>query len=293
MIYPWFENQFNGLMARAKQQKLHHGLLFIGSRGTGKSEILQQMARNLLCVNKSACGQCQSCTLYAAGNHPDLILTPYEKTIGVDVIREGISRLNQTSHLGLDKILIIENAHKMTVAASNALLKTLEEPTRKTYILMSATSANELLPTILSRCEKQLVQITDKAIVEQWLQAQGTPSDTLLLALYWSRPLLINAILKDEALLECFDWLKNLQKINSSGAMPNKLLEEHHLLLDWMAYKLNEVKRSEISDELSLKVFAMHNELLSASKTLNMQGVNKTLIIEKMLQSWRQFSTLL
>lgn len=293
MIYPWFEKQFHGLMSRAKEQKLHHGLLFIGSRGTGKSELLQQMAHHLLCSSKSACGQCQSCKLYAAGNHPDLILTPYEKTIGVDVIRDGITRLNQTSHLGLDKVLIIENAHKMTVAASNALLKTLEEPTSKTFILMSATSANELLPTILSRCEKQLVQINDKAVVENWLKTQDAQPDPLLLELYWSRPLLIHTILKDESLTECFDWLKNLQKMTGTTAIPAKLLEEHQLLLDWLAYKLNEVKRSDISDEIKLRVYEMHSELLSARKTLNMQGVNKTLIIEKMLQSWRQFSTLL
>ncbi|BDX06641.1 DNA polymerase III subunit delta' [Planctobacterium marinum] len=291
MSFPWFESQFNAIVERASAKKLHHGLLFVGSRGTGKSDILVEMARYLLCSNKSACGQCQSCLLYKAGNHPDLIVTQYDKTIGVDTIREGINRLSQTSHLGSDKVMLVNNAHKMTAAASNALLKTLEEPTKNTFILMSATSTNELLPTILSRCEKHMVQVKHKESVQLWLKERNVSAATELIDLYWTKPKLIESIVQDEGLQECVDWLKTMHKPGTALAVPGKLHEEHQLLLDWLNFQMAELKRAEISDAIKLRIFDMYSAVTDAQKKLQAQGVNKALILEKLLQTWRHFST--
>ena len=291
MSFPWFEAQFNDIVHRAAAKTLHHGLLFVGGQGTGKGEILAEMARYLLCSNKNACGQCQSCLLYKAGNHPDLIVTQYEKSIGVDTIREGINRLSQTSHLGSDKVMLVNDAHKMTVAASNALLKTLEEPTKSTFILMSATNVNELLPTVLSRCEKHTVQVTRKERVLVWLEERNIAAAQELIDLYWTKPKLIDAIVKDEGLQECVAWLKALHKPNSAQAIPTKLQEEHQLLLDWLNFQLSKLQRAEISDAIKLRIFDMYAAITAAQKTLQAQGVNKALILEKLLQTWRQFST--
>lgn len=291
MNLPWFDSQFNAIVDRAKNNKLHHGLLFIGSRGTGKTALIRHLAHNFLCAENAACGQCQSCLLYMAGNHPDLILTQFEKTIGVDVIREGINRLSQTSHLGSDKVMIVENAHKMTVAASNALLKTLEEPTKNTYILMTSTSSQELLPTILSRCEKHTVQVRDKSQVITWLQQNQIEAEPQLVDLYWHKPLLLGAIVKDEGLQESIDWLKNLHKTHASVTIPPKLHDEYQLLLDWLTHQLGALTRADISDAIKLRVTDMHVKIIEAQRMLQMQGVNKLLILERLLQNWRQFNT--
>jgi DNA polymerase-3 subunit delta' len=176
MLYPWLDDTWNNYHSALSKQRLHHGILIMGAVGLGKGELAYAMANHLLCAELSsqrqACGKCKSCLLFAAKTHPDLQHIVPEKSIGVDLVRQAINKLNSSAQLSGNKVLVIENAEFMTEAAANALLKTLEEPTAKTFILLTSSDQQKLLPTILSRCSKLLVATPNIDVATTWLLQQ-------------------------------------------------------------------------------------------------------------------------
>lgn len=154
-------------LSRQYQQKsLAHAILIQGIEGCGKDALAQWLIELLICqkpllVNStdkhqaifSACGQCKACLLRKSDSYPDhLLLKSENKTLGVDDIRRGNAFLEKTAHLGKVKTIFIPQAQSMTVAAANALLKTLEEPSANSYIVLITDDLDSLLPTIISRC---------------------------------------------------------------------------------------------------------------------------------------------
>ncbi|WP_057831671.1 DNA polymerase III subunit delta' [Colwellia sp. TT2012] len=154
------------LSRQYQQQTLAHAILLQGITGSGTEALAQWLIELLICqaplssndavagdVINLACGQCKACLLRKSKSYPDhLLLTSENKTLGVDDIRRGNAFLEKTAHLGVVKTILIPQAQIMTVAASNALLKTLEEPSANSYIVLITDDLDSLLPTIISRC---------------------------------------------------------------------------------------------------------------------------------------------
>ncbi|KGJ87695.1 DNA polymerase III subunit delta' [Colwellia psychrerythraea] len=154
------------LSRQYQQNTLAHAIILQGIAGTGKDALAKWLIELLICqqpiaTNDSvdegsisqACGQCKACLLKNSGSHPDhLLLTSENKTLGVDDIRRGNAFLEKTAHLGLVKTILIPQGQLMTIAAANALLKTLEEPSANSYIVLITDDLECLLPTIVSRC---------------------------------------------------------------------------------------------------------------------------------------------
>lgn len=142
--------------------KISHAYIISGENGSGKEYIAKIFAKALLCEKKEnrdgyieACNECHSCVQALSDNHPDIITITHEKpaSIGVDDIREKLRddvaiRPYSSDH----KIYIIPEGEKMTIAAQNALLKTLEEPPSYIVIIILTNNINAFLPTIISRC---------------------------------------------------------------------------------------------------------------------------------------------
>ncbi|HSW93995.1 MAG TPA: DNA polymerase III subunit delta' [Gammaproteobacteria bacterium] len=150
---------WESLLARKKQGKCPHALLLTGLKGTGKTVFARQFASVLLCNQpsvKGACGHCRACRLYAAGSHPDFMcITPEEgtETIKVDQIRDVVNLANGTAMLGGARVVLIYPADAMNMHASNALLKTLEEPTANTFLILVCEQRGRLPAVIRSRCQ--------------------------------------------------------------------------------------------------------------------------------------------
>lgn len=153
-----------------------HAFVFHGPDGVGKEMFARAVAKLLLCESpqtvgdtKDSCGVCRSCTLVDAGNHPDLHLVFRQLAahhpdssvrgrkaldLGVDVIRHFvIDAVGLRPTVGPVKVFIIREADKITPAAQNALLKTLEEPPETTILILVASAADRLLATTRSRCQ--------------------------------------------------------------------------------------------------------------------------------------------
>jgi DNA polymerase III subunit delta' len=127
----------------------------------GKTLLATELARLLVCEaprpEGDSCGACRACRLVDHGGHPDVVLVQQEEgktRIAVSQVRELRALLDYPPHEARGRAVIFERAEQMTEEAQNALLKTLEEPGDRTYLLLTTTSPNMLLPTIRSRCTR-------------------------------------------------------------------------------------------------------------------------------------------
>lgn len=193
-----------------------HALLITGPAGIGKGVFARALAEALLCVAATdegvACGGCPECRLLAAGNHPDGLWVgpdPDAKSpeIRVDVIRDLIDREGLTSHRGRYKIVVIQPAHQLNRAAANSLLKTLEEPSASTLMLLVSEAPGRLAATVRSRCQRILLPLPHEDLGRKWLAGRAKGADArLLLRLAHGAPFGALALLED-GLLERRDAL--------------------------------------------------------------------------------------
>ncbi len=190
MILPWQHDLFQQLSMQG--ERMHHALLLYGKSGIGKLAFAEHLARYLLCRQPStegACGHCESCHWIDEGAHPDLkILMPLEKDeddskskkktnksqqIVIDQVRDLHEALALTQHQsGANRVVLVHPAEALNAAASNALLKLLEEPPKQTVFLLVAHHKHRLLPTILSRCLKVEMPVPNQAQGLAWLNSQ-------------------------------------------------------------------------------------------------------------------------
>jgi len=134
-----------------------HAYLLCGPRGTGKKSVARLCAMAAVCRSEGArpCGACGPCRRILSDTHPDLHTIVPEKgkqTIGVNVLREVLETVSVKSFEDGTKAIIFPEAHKMTPAAQNCLLKTLEEPPQDTVFFLITDQPGALLATIVSRC---------------------------------------------------------------------------------------------------------------------------------------------
>ena len=188
--YLWLEDTMLQVKKAYDQGKIAHGLLLTAPMDSGKRILANHLAASILCRNSDSeltaqCGQCKNCLLVEAHSHPDLSIVDclidnkgkQKKSIGIDQIRLLTRKLTETSQLGGWRIAIIMSVEKMTRAAFNAILKTLEEPGEKTFLLMLANSTHQVPATIRSRCQLLSLRLSEKNILP-WL-TQSTASDEI------------------------------------------------------------------------------------------------------------------
>ncbi|MBI4580686.1 MAG: DNA polymerase III subunit gamma/tau [Planctomycetes bacterium] len=138
-------------------QRLHHGYLFSGTRGVGKTSAARILARSLNCLSSDSptinpCRECESCRLIAEGQDVDVIEIDAASNTGVDNIRELRSNTVYRPARSRFKIYIIDEVHMLSTGAFNALLKTLEEPPGHVKFIMATTEPQKVPATIQSRC---------------------------------------------------------------------------------------------------------------------------------------------
>ncbi|MCD2255447.1 DNA polymerase III subunit delta' [Agrilactobacillus fermenti] len=168
------------------KQHLAQGYLFAGPAGSGKYELAQWLAMSQFCHHLEQgrpCGQCSECRRIQQGNHPDVIqIKPDNQTIKVESIRYLKSELYKSGMEGNRRVFIVTDAEKMSVNASNSLLKFLEEPASDALIVLTTTAKSQILPTILSRMQIIDFRGLSKQTVYQNFLTQGSAPENAQLA---------------------------------------------------------------------------------------------------------------
>jgi DNA polymerase III subunit delta' len=331
LIYPWLQDSWNQLSQIPKAQ-FPHALIITGSEGIGKLEFCLQINQSLLCSNLSEegspCAKCSSCAQFLAQSHGDyLILEVVEgkKLIGVDQIREMINWVNLTHQSKQKKVLFIPQAEKMTLAAANALLKTLEEPPADVVIILVCEHLNSLLATIRSRCQIVRLAKPTPAVMEQWLDNNQAdwkllPENEnllsnhrdLLFSLAFYSPLKVKQLLTSDALVKRKTIISQLISIiiddNSPVIVASGLFKNDSevtmywlqaILFDliYMHYHVDNFKLINtdyyediqlLSDKLNtLLIFELINELKEYYQYKD-RSLNAQLMLESYLIKWQE-----
>ncbi|RLT97899.1 DNA polymerase III subunit delta' [Ketobacter sp.] len=318
---PWQAAHWDGLMARLQDQRMAHALMLRGEAGTGKNQFALALAQYLLCskpVANTACGKCKGCQLNLAGSHPDMtILEPEEpgRAIKVDQVRQVVDFVSKKAQLDGFRIVIVSPAEAMNVNASNALLKSLEEPGERTVLILVSHQITGVLPTIRSRCQVLDFPIPGREQALAWLNTLvgDTAKSEKLLNVAGGAPVRALELNQSQWLGERATVLQHWLGVLTGKRDPVRTAEawSQYPIVDVLAWLLawhidlaklvagggsvimNEDLRPDLQAAATVinldRLFACHDHLLQVKRMLNSQGnPNPQLLLEEILLKWSQ-----
>jgi DNA polymerase III subunit delta' len=163
------------MLQRAVASEPHamsHAWLFTGPPGSGRSNAARAFAAALQC-SSGGCGKCTACRTSLSGAHPDVTLVRTEMlSIGVDEVRELVRRSAMSPTLGRWQVIVIEDADRITERGADALLKSIEEPARRTVWILCAPTADDVVSTVRSRCRLLTLQTPTIPAVARLLETR-------------------------------------------------------------------------------------------------------------------------
>ena len=148
------EKQKEMLLSALKSERLPHAFLFTGQEGIGKKKTAKEFAKYVLCDEHSACGICRPCIKIDRGIHPDVLIIENNDSIGIEQSRNISKEVCEYPYESDRRVILIDDADTMTHEATNALLKTLEEPPPFNIFFLITSSERDVPLTIRSRCAK-------------------------------------------------------------------------------------------------------------------------------------------
>ena len=319
-LLPWQHDVWDALSARLANQTLPHAILLVGSKGVGKQQLATAFAAAILCehgaANHSSCGECRACVLFRAGTHPDFHrYTPVEdsRQVRIDQIRNLAQKSILTSSMGRYQVFLVAPADAMNSNAANAFLKTLEEPSPNSIIILLAERPGNLPATIISRCQRYLIHPPSQAMALQWLAAQDDWPEQpckMALAVAGGAPLLAQSILSDgqvEKLTQAVELLVAAGRGRNDVVALAAQWQDEWLgaRLDWWLRWLRDIAwidlvQSEIPgpeapqelrrllENVDLQSLVRYLDRLNQARGLLESPVNRNLLVEDLLICWRK-----
>lgn len=164
------EKQKQMLLSALKRERLPHAFLFTGPDGIGKKKTAKEFAKYILCEERSGCGVCRPCIKVERNSHPDVLIIENEDSIGIDQSRSIGREVYEYPYEGDRRVILIDRADSMTHEATNALLKTLEEPPPFNIFFLITSSERDVPLTIRSRCARVGFSPLSKESLKQYFK---------------------------------------------------------------------------------------------------------------------------
>jgi DNA polymerase-3 subunit delta' len=313
---PWLQHAQRRLRDAFAAQRLPHSLLLLSAPGLGAEQLANWIAALALCESggERPCGVCASCQLLRADSHPDSHFVRLEddaQQIKVDQVRGLIGSLSLKSYRGGYKVAVIEGAESLNANGANAFLKTLEEPTADTVLILIARPNHRLPATIASRCLRLTLQPPASGPAIAWLKTQSAADVQwdAALELAGGAPLLALELQSLGIAALDSDMRESLQQL-ARGSVDVTLLAERWLksnpglritwLENWITQRvraaLGEANSAQSAEPVRLpaallkpKIRALF-ELLDAARDLRRlapTGINQQLALEALLLGGR------
>ena len=289
----------------AANERLGSAYLFTGIRGIGKTTTAMAFALLLNCadpVDGDGCRRCTSCRKIIDGNHPDLIVIEPDqakKVISIDQVREINRHLAFSPAHGRYRVVIIDPAEKMTHEAANAFLKTLEEPPAHNIIILNVRDPRELLPTIVSRCQKVSFKPLPTGDIINWLKKENMADreKAMILARLSEGSLgKAVALAGDDLFAERVAWITSLQNAVDSPVevlfdvaqklanLGKKAVDAKELKDDKLALMLG-IWKSWYRDMLLIKLGGTVDLVLNSDLANNLAGVVSAFTVDGLMRS--------
>ncbi len=250
------ENIIRLLKNSLQDGRMAHAYLFAGPDGIGKTMVAKTLAQALNCKREGgdACARCPACRRIENFSHPDVTwVRPMglSRQVGIDDIRRLRRQISLKPYQGRMKVYLITEADRMTAQASNALLKTLEEPPANSILILLTSHPASLLPTIISRCQMMRFSPLNPGRIEDYLVKKlnlSSPKARLLSRLSEGR--LGKALsLQEKAVWEEREKILNLGSQISAQDDLEKLLEVAAEIVEWVSNFKQELEE-RLKDEL-------------------------------------------
>ncbi|MEO6264011.1 MAG: DNA polymerase III subunit delta' [Luteimonas sp.] len=326
---PWQQRAYEHAAVALDSGRMGHALLICGPAQLGKRAVAERLVQRLLCVSRDAqgepCGQCRGCRLYLARSqkeplelrpdkslaqpfghpaHPDAIFVGYAwrmtpspprqlTQIVVEQMRALSERLSKTSQYGGPQVVIIEPADELNEAASNALLKTLEEPQPGRYLWLISENPARLPATIRSRCQKLEFRLPPHEEALAWLRAQGHTEKAVAEALDAARgdPGLADAWLRDGGLQMRREVASDLAKLACGDASAAQTAQrwaadDHASLRLRFAADHALAQAGGLTDPLQTRRLATWFDAANRARALLRTTVRADLAVAELLLAW-------
>lgn len=312
---PWQDMLWRPVAAAIAEARLGAALLLAGSAGTGKRHFARCIAAALWCrepaADGSACGVCPDCRQVLSEAHSGyhfLRVEAEKKDIAIEAVRMLSEKLQMTSHDGRAKVAIIEPADALNLNGINALLKTIEEPSGRSHLLLISERAQALPPTLRSRCQRLRFAVPPADIALAWLEARagdeaGDHREALRAA--HGAPLRALQVLETKQLAQFSEWSASLLDLAARRSEPvaaaaaigeGNAAEFTHWLYGWLTRLLRARSGQPLAGDEALvglgqslpaelldRYLAEVNEALYRAQTT----ANRVLLLESLLIGWR------
>ncbi len=320
---PWQHELWLELTSLALLDRLSHAQLLSGPAGIGKRHFARALVAFLLCEARSgyACGKCRSCMQLAVGAHPNAsVLSPEgflglaltedghheqglvhwqpdedrkKRDISIEATRHMIERMTLSNHYGGAKVIIVEPAEALNTNSVNSLLKTIEEPPAKTFLLLIAERPQSLAATLRSRCQRIRFAVPTAEESRSWLQEQGGISDAAALEESLGAPLRALEMARGDGLAQRREWLElwtavakqRRDPLTAAATVGKEQLAEH---LSWVCAWLIGLLRGAVLDgasERSAALDQMLAEILEAQRRAT-GNAQPQLLMESLFVQW-------
>lgn len=296
-MFPWLQPTTEQFVHLIASDKLAHAILINGVSGLGKTELAHWLAASLLCTaEQKPCDSCKSCSLRRAKNHPDLlILDSSAASIGVDAIRGAGNFLHGSAQQQRNKVVVITEAEKLTEAAANALLKTLEEPPAHSFLVLTSAAASLLPATVLSRCQQWTVAAQFSTSTQQWLaQQSAVPVPDYLLSYCAGAPLKALEMLESGAADALDAGLQNLNSYMRDEISLTECVKSLGIIAELtplLAWYLQQYLLPALDNQIDTKQLALHQLFARWCRDeKQILGQNKPLALTAFLSSLKRLS---